>query len=140
MQAEVLKNCFTVRLYKRSAAFYWSLNPTFRGGCLDLKVKVPPQELLNLTKELHCPVDGSKIMPSDIDSYNRLLIYAAVRPTLTHPLQAVELVWLVKGLTGWDAHYWASRFRELWWEHRNLKGLRKAVKAFKLFFGLDDCR
>jgi len=46
-------------------------------------------------------------------------------------------MWLIKGMTGWDAHYWASHFRELWWENRRYRGLLKAVKAFKLFFGLE---
>jgi len=44
---------------------------------------------------------------------------------------------LVRGLADWDAHYWISRLRELWWEYRSYRSLLKAVKAFKLFFGLD---
>lgn len=137
-QAEALRSHFLVRLYKRSATFQWSLSPTCRSGCLDLKVKIPTKELLSLAKEIGCFANRSRIMPSDIDAYNRLLIYAAVRPTLTSHLQSTKLAWLVKGLTGWDAHYWASRFRELWWEHRKFKGIRKTIKAFKLFFGLDE--
>ncbi|MEM3590471.1 MAG: hypothetical protein QW702_00010 [Candidatus Bathyarchaeia archaeon] len=40
-------------------------------------------------------------------------------------------------LTSWNAHYWMSRFRELWWEYRCYRGLLRVVKAFKLFFGLE---
>jgi len=137
VQAGLLKTCFTVRLYQRSAAFYWSLCPAVKGGNLDLKAKVPLRELRSLAKELGCEVAGSRIIAPDIDQYNRLIIYAAIRPTIASPAKAVELMWLIKGMTGWDAHYWASHFRELWWENRRYRGLLKAVKAFKLFFGLE---
>ncbi|MEM2189191.1 MAG: hypothetical protein QW328_05065 [Nitrososphaerota archaeon] len=137
MQVKLFKSCFTVRLYQKSAAFYWSLCPAVKGGNLDLKAKIPSRELLSLARELGCEVVGSRIIAQDIDPYNRLIIYAAVRPTVTSPAKAFELMWFVRGLTNWDAHYWASRFRELWWEYRCYRGLLRVVKAFKLFFGLD---
>lgn len=137
MQAELLKSHFTVKLYQRSAAFYWSLCPVVKGGNLDLKARVHLKELQSLARELGCEVAGSRIIAQDIDPYNRLIVYAAVRPTIASPAKAIELMWLIKGLTGWDAHYWASRFRELWWEHRCYRMLLKTVKAFKLFFGLE---
>ncbi|MEM2188021.1 MAG: hypothetical protein QXG35_01690 [Nitrososphaerota archaeon] len=45
MQARLLKSCFTIRLYQRSAAFYWSLCPAVKDGNLDLKAKAPPRGL-----------------------------------------------------------------------------------------------
>jgi len=96
--------------------------------------------LLRLAKELGCEVADLRIIPKDIDPYNRLIIYAAVRPTIASPAKVFELMWFVRGLTSWDAHYWASRFRELWWEHRCYCGLLKAVKAFKLFFWAEISR
>lgn len=139
MQARALQRQFMVRLHSKSASFYWSLSSfSIHGaGNLDLKARVPPCELLRLAKGLGCEVNGSRIALTDIDPYNRLLVYAAVRPTLLNLAKAVELMQLVEGMSGWDAHYWASRFREIWWEHNCYRSLLKAVKAFKLFFGLE---
>jgi len=134
---EGVGTCFMIRLYKRSASFLWSFDSIFRGSNPDLKVKVEPRELIALAKNLGYTVSWGRIILPDLDAYNRLLLYAAVRPTIRSHLKAAELAMLIRGLTDWDAHYWASRLRELWWEHRSYRSLLKAVKAFKLFFGLD---
>jgi hypothetical protein len=89
-----------------------------------------------LAENLGCSVEGSRISTSHLDFYNRLLVYACVRPTLKSVETIKSLAMLVLELNSWDALYWASRFRELWWEYGKYRHLSKAVKAFKLFFGL----
>lgn len=79
-------------------------------GALDLKVEVPPKEVLSFAEKLHYSADCLKIMSSGTDFYKRLLLYTSICLTLTPLILAIELIWLVKRLTGWGTHYWASRF------------------------------
>lgn len=126
-----------VKLKGKTATFLWSSaveNPL--ESSIDLKIKTRPTELLSLANNLRCPIEDGKIRFSSLDLYNRLLIYASVRPTLKSIEKAATLAMLVLELNSWDAFYWASRFRELWWEHKNHRQLFKAAKAFRLFFGL----
>lgn len=126
-----------VKLKGKTATFLWSSaieNPL--ESSIDLKIKTRPTELLSLANNLRCPIEDGKIRFSSLDLYNRLLIYASVRPTLKSIEKAATLAMLVLELNSWDAFYWASRFRELWWEHKNRRPLFKAAKAFRLFFGL----
>lgn len=131
------KPVYMIKAYGRTVKFTWSSNPERPlKGSIDLMAKVNFSELLELAREVHCHVRGSEILPPNQDAYNRLLIYACVRPALKRPSEMLRLVDCVAGMSSWDAHYWASAFRVLWWSRRNLRGLRKAVRAFKLFFNI----
>lgn len=127
-----------VKLNGETATFLWSStveNPL--QSSIDLKVKTRPTELLWLANNLRCSIENGKITFSSLDPYNRLLIYASIRPTVKSAEKAGNLAMLVLELNSWDAFYWASRFRELWWEHKNYRRLSKVAKAFQLFFGLN---
>jgi hypothetical protein len=127
-----------IELKGDATTFIWSSTPKSPlKSSVDLKVKVPPSELLWLAEKLGCSTKGSRIIVSNLDIYNRLLVYACVRPLIKNIENVKDLTALVLELNNWDALYWASRFRELWWKHGNYKSLLKTAKAFKLFFGLD---
>jgi len=120
------------------ATFVWSSTPDNPSkSAVDLKVKMRPVEVLWLAEQLGCILRQRKVLASNLDIYNRLLIYACVRPTLKDAEKARSLASLVLELNSWDALYWASRFRELWWKHEKFMHLLKAAKAFKLFFGAE---
>jgi len=128
---------YIVRLRGKTATFIWSSTPDnpLRGS-VDLKVKISPSELLWLAKNLNCPIKDNKIFLPSLDLYNRLLIYACIRPALKSVEKIRSLTTCVLELNSWDALYWASRFRELWWNYEKLRNLKSAVKAFKLFFNI----
>lgn len=129
---------YKICVYKRTVTFLWSCEPgNFLESAVDLKVKVPVLEILKIAEELGCNPVNSKIFPQNLDVYNRLMIYAAVRPQVRSFSGIRELKFLVKKINGLDAHYWAAGFREIWWKHRRYRSLLKAVKAFKLFFDIN---
>lgn len=129
---------YKVCVYKRAVSFLWSCEPgKVLKSSVDLKVKVPSAEVFKVAEELGCASVGSKIFPESLDAYNRLMIYATVRPKVRSFNGVRELRHLVREISGWDAHYWAAEFREIWWKHRSYRSLSKAVKAFKLLFGLE---
>ncbi|MEM2998514.1 MAG: hypothetical protein QW542_06175, partial [Thermoproteota archaeon] len=102
-----------------------------------LKTRLNPKELLLLAKEFNIPIEKNKILVQNLELYNRLLIYACVRPSLRNNIEGIrKLREQIFDMTSWDAHYWASAFRELWWKYGKRAGLRKIVKAFMLFFGI----
>ncbi|MEM3710057.1 MAG: hypothetical protein QXL46_04025 [Nitrososphaerales archaeon] len=129
---------YLIKFHKSYTEFLWSSTPNNPiKGSVDLRVRFNPLELSWLASNLSCTIDNGSIIAPSLDIYNRLLIYASVRPTLRNNEKAKELALLVLDLNGWDAHYWASRFRELWWKYESYRCLLKVAKAFKLFFGLD---
>lgn len=135
--AFTIKPVYVIKAHGRTVKFTWSSSPERPlKGSIDLRARVSFSELLGLARGVHCQVSGSEILPPNLDAYNRLLIYACVRPALKRPTEVLRLADCVAEMSGWDAHYWASAFRELWWSRRNHKGLREAVRAFKLFFNI----
>lgn len=131
------KACYMVRFRGDATTFIWSSTPENPlKSSVDLKVRVQPSDLLWLAENLGCPIEDGKILTSHLDLYNRMLVYACVRSTVKSIETARNLAMLILELNSWDALYWASRFRELWWEHRKYRYILKAVRAFKLFFGL----
>lgn len=129
--------CCKVIFTKETAIFLWSSsinNPV--ESSIDLKIKARSEELIWLAKSLNSPIKKNEIPLSNLDSYNRLLIYACVRPTVKNIEKARMLATLILEINSWDAFYWASRFRELWWEYKSYRRLLKVARAFKLFFGL----
>lgn len=132
------KLSYIVSFRGKVTIFAWSSVPeqTLKSS-VDLKVKTRPPEILWLAENLGCLLGHRKVFASNLDIYNRLLIYACVRPTIKNAQKAANLAMLVLELNSYDAQYWASRFRELWWKHENYKLLLRAAKAFKLFFNLE---
>jgi len=132
---ESLQTKYQIKLAKNKATFIWSSTPqTPLESSIDLKTKINPNELLALAKEFHSPIDNGKILVQNLEQYNRLLIYACIRPSLKKAESIRELRERILDLTSWDAHYWASAFRELWWKNGKRSELHRLVKAFKLFF------
>ena len=126
---------FSIKLGK-TLTFIWSSTPnTPLKGSVDLKIRQIP-ELPLIAKNMGCQIQNGRIIIPDLDIYNRLLIYACVRISLRSRRKIKDLATLVFELGNLDAHYWASRFRELWWKHGKYRPLLNTAKAFKLFFGL----
>jgi hypothetical protein len=136
--AEQGKILYNVSFRGETATFLWSPNPegSLRSS-VDLKVKKCVPEIKWLARNLGCSSDQERVLTSNFDSYNRLLIYACVRPTLKNAQKASDLAIIAMNITSWDALYWASRFREIWWRNENYRSLIKSTKAFRLFFGLE---
>jgi len=132
---EALQTKYQIRLTKNRATFIWSSTPqTPLKSSIDLKTRINPNELLLLAKEFNSPADNGKILVQSLEQYNRLLIYACVRPSLKKAESIRKLQAQIFDMTSWDAHYWASALRELWWKHGKHAELQRLVKAFKLFF------
>ncbi|MGC9115821.1 MAG: hypothetical protein ACP5HH_07480 [Fervidicoccaceae archaeon] len=130
---------YQIRLARNEATFIWGSTPQAPlKYSIDLKTKINPKELLLLAKEFSIPVEENKILVQNLELYNRLLIYACVRPSLRENIENIrKLQEKIFDMTSWDAHYWASAFRELWWKHGKRLKLQKAVKAFRLFFEIE---
>lgn len=125
----VVPAAFKVRLYRRTVAFTWL-------STCDLKAKVRAEELVRVARKLGIDVNSSTINVGDLDVYNRLLIFAAVRPRLRDAGRVHELTWLVRNLNGWEASYWASAFREAWWAGDKRRGILRVARSFMTLFEL----
>ena len=117
---------FKIRIYKKSVSFTWL-------STCDLKAKVNVGELVRLAWKLGLDANGSSITVDSLDAYNRLLVYAAVRPFLDN---GAELALLVQNMNSWEASYWASVIREAWWAGEGQRGVSRVAKAFITLFGL----
>jgi len=130
-----LRIYYVVRFRGRAAIFIWSSSPkSLRRSAVDLKVRVNPKEVFWLAKRLNCRFDDDMVFAPNIDVYNRLIIYAFVRPTIRNNNKARELGELVINMSYVDAYYWASMFREVWWNYGNHKSGLKHARSFKLLF------
>ena len=136
---ELTETKYQIRLARNRPTFIWGSTPQAPTKySIDLKTKINPKELLLLAKEFNILVEENKILVQNLELYNRLLIYACVRPSLRESVESVrKLQEKIFDMTSWDAHYWASAFRELWWKHGKRLKLQKAVKAFRLFFEIE---
>ncbi|MEM2787652.1 MAG: hypothetical protein QXJ58_05210 [Archaeoglobaceae archaeon] len=139
IKQELTETKYQVKLAKNTATFIWGSTPqTPLKSSVDLKAKINPKELLSLANEFNIPVEKNKILVQNLEVYNRLLIYACVRSSLRKNIESIrKLEEQILGMTSWDAHYWASAFRELWWKHGKRTNLQNAIKAFKLFFEIE---
>jgi len=117
---------FKIRLYRKSVAFTWL-------STCDLKAKVNVEELTRIARKLGLNANGTSITVDSLDLYNRLLVYAAVRPFLKN---AAELTWLVQNMNSWEASYWASALRETWWAGEGQRGVSRVARAFITLFEL----
>lgn len=139
LRQELSETKYLVKLTKNKATFIWGSTPQKPlKSSIDLKTRINPKELLLIAKEFSIPIEGDKILVQNLELYNRLLIYACVRPSLRKNVESIrKLGEQIFDMTSWDAHYWASAFRELWWRYGKRAKLRNVVKAFKLFFGIE---
>ncbi|MEM0011049.1 MAG: hypothetical protein QXN53_07945 [Thermoproteota archaeon] len=134
----ILTPRYTISVKGNVTTFLWSAaSQENLESSIDLRIKTKPEELYSLAGNLGCMNEQGKIIFPDFDSYNRLLIYACVRPLMRKPEKMEELVQLVFEINSLDALYWASRFREVWWKHAKYRRILKVAKAFKLFFNLE---
>jgi hypothetical protein len=133
-----IKPQYLISFKREKATFIWSSSPENPiKSSIDLKIKTKPSEITWLAKTLGIPSQNGKLTPSNLDAYNRLLLYTCIRSTIKNPDKARNLAFLILEINSWDALYWASRIRELWWKSPNPRNLTKVAKAFKLFFGLE---
>ncbi|MEM1574084.1 MAG: hypothetical protein QXI49_07325 [Candidatus Methanomethylicaceae archaeon] len=135
---QLLKTAYLIKINKNNIIFLWSSTPyaPLRSS-IDLKIKINPNELFFLANDFNCQIKDNKIFIPNLELYNRLLIYACVRPSLKKTESIHKLSECIYNMTSWDAHYWASAFRELWWKYRKRRNLLKTIKGFKLFFGIE---
>ncbi len=135
---ELLETKYQIKLSRDKATFIWGSTPEVPlRSSIDLKVRINPEELISLAKEFYAQVNGNKIIMQNLEVYNRLLIYACVRPSMRKNIENIRrLEKIILDMTNFDAHYWASAFRELWWKHGKFTKLQNTVKAFKLFFDI----
>lgn len=121
---------------------YFSQSPltetTKERGRLDLRARVERKELEDLAKELGCEVEGELIVPPTLDAYNSLTVYAAVRATLRSPPNIIRLLEVIRGLSSYDAQYWAGRLREEFWKTGRFNSLYRVAKAFKILYGVGE--
>ncbi|MCX8185270.1 MAG: hypothetical protein RMI56_01685 [Sulfolobales archaeon] len=136
LKREPSETNYQIKLAGNKATFIWGSTPQSPlKSSIDLVARIDPRELLLLAKELNIPVAKNKTLIQNLELYNRLLIYTCVRSSIRKNVESVrKLEERISNMTSWDAHYWASAFRELWWKHGKHSKLRSIVKAFKLFF------
>lgn len=134
----ILTPRYAISLKGNVATFLWSASSQINlESSIDLRIRIQPEELYSLARDFGCMNEQGKIIFPDFDSYNRVLIYACVRPLVRKPEKIEELAQLVFEINSLDALYWASRFREVWWKHAKYRRILKVAKAFKLFFNLE---
>jgi len=139
MKEEFAKRPFiAVRYRGKTATFLWTSSPkTLLKSSVDLKVRIDWDELLWFARTLNLPCKKNLIVFPNLDTYNRVLIYACVRRYLKSPRKARKLAHLVLDFNSWEAFYWASSIREEWWINRSVRKLYRVAKAFKVMFNLD---
>ena len=104
-------------------------------GAKDLEAKISWKELGFIGKRLGCKVSNDKVYAKNQSDYDRLLIFAAVRPTLKHHIKASDLSEVVLKLNGYDLNYWALQFKKaFWYEERSQ--IARVAKSFSILFGL----
>lgn len=117
----------------------------------ELEARCDPSELEILAKELGegitlvreglktkstVPQPKLTIKTHEEDEYEKLMIYAAVRQSMRKPLAANKLKDAVKDLGAYEAHYWASIFKEIFTRTQKRIDLFKPAKAFKTLYHL----
>lgn len=76
------------------------------------------------------------IKVNEEDKYERLMIYAAVRQSIRSPLIANRLKDVAKDLGAYEAHYWASIFKEIFSRTQKRIELFRPARAFKTLYHL----
>lgn len=99
----------------------------------DFTALVSWNEVKKLAKRINCQMDKDNIYPNDLESYNRLLIYSALRQCIEK--ESSSLYEVVLNLNGYDLSYWTIHFKRAFWRGDN-EGVRRISNAFMLFFAL----
>jgi len=105
-------------------------------GGLDLKARVFPEEFKAVVKKFGCIFKEGKVFIPDMDVYNLLTIYAAVRSTIRSPRKIALLLEIIDKVNSYDAQYWAAKFRETFWEYKKYRPLYRVSRSFKELFGI----
>jgi tRNA U38,U39,U40 pseudouridine synthase TruA len=125
---------YGIHIIDNKAKFIWdNTNKDLVNGSIDLLIDVNVKDIVRVAKIFKCEITNIdneyKIIIPNYDVYNRLLIYAYVKPLLNNN---EKLIRIVISMDYVDAMYWASKFREAWWYENIWK--YNLAKAFKLFF------
>jgi len=117
----------------------------------EVEARCDPSELEILAKEL---IEGitikeeeskiKSIIPQpkltikvhEEDKYEKLMIYAVVRQSIRNPIIANRLKDLIKDLGAYEAHYWASIFKEIFSRTQKRVELFRPARAFKTLYHL----
>ncbi|MEZ0345348.1 MAG: hypothetical protein ABWK01_02195 [Infirmifilum sp.] len=109
-------------------------SPTLRSA--ELVAACPWSELVLLAEKLE---NGVRLKRRSVRvgdrAYRRLLVYAAVRESLSSRHKVRELEEVVRSLDEYELFFWFSRFTEAF--ERGRLRLRRPVRAFKVLQGLD---
>jgi hypothetical protein len=124
-----MKVYYVIKLKDNTAKFIWSSSPESEN--VDLEVQVNPREMIEIAKRFKCDFKDNIIYIPNFDVYNRLLIYAYIRPLLNEK-ELMKVMKIISDLSYIDAFYWASKFREKYWYEN--KWEYNLAEAFKLFF------
>jgi hypothetical protein len=98
----------------------------------DLRANVPWLEVKKMALQTSSVIAGSIILPSNLDDYNRLLTYSAVRNSSLKGDKDL-LMKLVMGLNGYHLSYWAMYFKRSFWMYNSIE---RISQAFLIFFGM----
>jgi len=117
----------------------------------EMEARCDPSELEILAKELGEGITIEKGEPKtkstilqpkfaikvhEEDKYEKLMIYAAVRQSIRNPIIANRLKDIVKDLGAYEAHYWASIFKEIFSRTQKRIELFRPARAFKTLYHL----
>jgi hypothetical protein len=118
----------------------------------EVEARCDPSELQILAKELgegfiltYEEREGKKTTPQpkltikvhEEDKYEKLMVYAVVRQSMRNPLRANRLKDVVKDLGAYEAHFWASIFKEIFSRTQNRLELFRPARAFKTLYHLE---
>lgn len=130
---------------------YVTTNTQKRKQSPEVQARCDPTELEILAKELaegitfekqeqktksSVPQPNKMIRVNEEDKYEKLMIYATVRQSIRNPLIASKLKDIVKDLGAYEAHYWASIFKEIFSRTQKRIELFRPAKAFKTLYHL----
>ena len=92
------------------------------------------QEQLKTRSDIPQPKLTIKV--NEEDKYEKLMIYAVVRQSIRSALKANILKDVVKDLGAYEAHYWASIFKEIYGRTQKRIELFRPSRAFKTLYHL----
>lgn len=101
----------------------------------DFSAVVSWNEVKKLARRINCEFDRGKgnIYPNDLESYNRLLMFSALRQSIEK--ESSSLLEVVLNLNGYDLSYWAIYFKRAFWRG-DIERVKRISNAFMLFFAL----
>ena len=118
--------------------------PELEARCDALELEILAKELgegITLAREelktkSTIPQPKLTIKVHEEDEYEKLMIYATVRQSIRNPLMANRLKDIVKDLGAYEAHYWASIFKEIFGRTQKRIELFRPARSFKTLYHL----